>query len=64
MQGPSRLGADDCRRDGLLLLGFSVVLMPSPRRFPPPWTVEELDACFVAEDRRECWARLLLVLTT
>jgi len=21
--------------------------MPSPRRFPPPWTVEELDACFV-----------------
>jgi hypothetical protein len=21
--------------------------MPSPRRFPPPWSVEELDACFV-----------------
>jgi hypothetical protein len=21
--------------------------MPSPRRFPPPWSVEELDTCFV-----------------
>jgi hypothetical protein len=26
--------------------------MPSqPRRFPPPWTVEELDAAFVVKDR-------------
>ena len=24
--------------------------MTSPRRFPPPWTVEELDACFVVRD--------------
>jgi len=24
--------------------------MPTPRRFPPPWTVEELDACFVVKD--------------
>ena len=25
--------------------------MPKPsRRFPPPWTVEELDACFVVKD--------------
>jgi len=24
--------------------------MPSARRFPPPWTVEELDACFVVRD--------------
>jgi hypothetical protein len=24
--------------------------MPSPRRFPPPWTIEELDACFVVID--------------
>jgi hypothetical protein len=24
--------------------------MPSLRRFPPPWSVEELDACFVAKD--------------
>ena len=24
--------------------------MPSPRRFPPPWSVEELDACFVVKD--------------
>jgi hypothetical protein len=22
----------------------------SQRRFPPPWTVEELDACFVVKD--------------
>ena len=21
-----------------------------PRRFPPPWTVEETQACFVVED--------------
>ena len=24
--------------------------MPSARRFPPPWSVEELDACFVVTD--------------
>ena len=24
--------------------------MPERRRFPPPWTVEELDACFVVAD--------------
>jgi hypothetical protein len=22
------------------------------RRFPPPWTVEKLDACFVVKDKR------------
>jgi hypothetical protein len=22
----------------------------TPRRFPPPWSVEELDACFVVKD--------------
>jgi hypothetical protein len=27
--------------------------MPSPRRFPPRWTVEELDACFVVIDSAE-----------
>jgi len=27
--------------------------VPSPRRFPPPWTVEELDACFVVIDSAE-----------
>jgi endo-1,4-beta-D-glucanase Y len=21
------------------------------RRFPPPWTVEEMDACFIVKDR-------------
>jgi len=27
--------------------------MAQPRRFPPPWTVEELDACFVVIDSAE-----------
>jgi hypothetical protein len=27
--------------------------MAEPRRFPPPWTVEELDACFVVIDSAE-----------
>jgi hypothetical protein len=25
-------------------------LLPKPRRFPPPWTVEELVACFIVRD--------------
>jgi hypothetical protein len=29
---------------GLLLSGFSLAFMPSPRRFPPPWPVEKQDA--------------------
>jgi len=24
--------------------------VPSPRRFPPPWSVEEWDACYVVPD--------------
>jgi len=24
--------------------------VPSPRRFPPPWSVEETDACFIVSD--------------
>jgi hypothetical protein len=24
--------------------------MPEPRRFPPPWSVEETDACFIVRD--------------
>jgi hypothetical protein len=24
--------------------------MPSPRRFPPPWTVEDIAAAFVVRD--------------
>jgi hypothetical protein len=23
---------------------------PMPRRFPPPWTVEETEACFIVTD--------------
>jgi hypothetical protein len=25
--------------------------MPSPRRFPPPWSIEEGSACFIVRDR-------------
>jgi hypothetical protein len=25
-------------------------MLPSPRHFPPPWTVEETDACFIVSD--------------
>ena len=25
--------------------------MPVERRFPPPWTAEETDACFIVKDR-------------
>ena len=24
--------------------------MPSPRRFPPPWSIEESAACFIVRD--------------
>jgi hypothetical protein len=24
--------------------------LPAPRRFPPPWSVDEQDACFVVRD--------------
>jgi hypothetical protein len=25
--------------------------MPEPRRFPSPWTIDEMPACFVVRDR-------------
>jgi hypothetical protein len=30
-------------------IGLSLVCL-SRRRFPPPWTVEETDACFIVKD--------------
>jgi hypothetical protein len=30
--------------------GFAAGPQMKTRRFPPPWTVEELDACFVVRD--------------
>jgi hypothetical protein len=24
--------------------------VPSPRRFPPPWSVDEQEACFIVRD--------------
>jgi hypothetical protein len=38
-----------CQRNGLLSSGFSFV-NASPRRFPPPWSVEEQADCFVVRD--------------
>jgi hypothetical protein len=38
-----------CQRNGLLSSGFSVV--NAARRFPPPWSVDELEACFVVKDQ-------------
>jgi hypothetical protein len=26
-------------------------LMTEPRRFPPPWTIEDKNACFIVKDR-------------
>ena len=36
---PKSGGANDARAQ-----------MVTPRRFPPPWTVEETDACFIVRD--------------
>jgi hypothetical protein len=27
--------------------------MPEPRRFPPPWSIDELQACLVVKDSAE-----------
>ena len=32
------------------LLGCSVIAGMPQRRFPPPWSVEETDACFIVRD--------------
>jgi hypothetical protein len=29
------------------------MIEPEPRRFPPPWTVDETDACFIVRDRNK-----------
>ena len=29
------------------------MVKPSRRSFPPPWTVEETDACFIVRDHNE-----------
>ena len=34
----------------LLELAVLQIAMPSARRFPPPWSVEETDACFIVRD--------------
>jgi hypothetical protein len=34
--------------------------MRNPRRFPPPWTVEEQEACFIVRDHNGQALRLCL----
>jgi hypothetical protein len=43
------------QRPGLLFIG-SMRPLVTARRFPPPWSVEELDACFI---RGEDWPRIV-----
>jgi hypothetical protein len=43
-------GFDD-RIDEQLRVSVEDLLHLSPPRFPPPWSVEELDSCFVVKDR-------------
>jgi hypothetical protein len=40
--------AQHSRRCQRLFLGCEA--MGTNRRFPPPWSIEELDACFIAKD--------------
>ena len=42
------MGAKECA-EHLATKGFDIGAMPA-RRFPPPWTTEETDACFIARD--------------
>ena len=38
------------QRNTVSCAGHSMKLAVPSRRFPPPWTVEELEACFVVRD--------------
>jgi Arm domain-containing DNA-binding protein/integrase-like protein len=47
--------SNDCRvfrSDSRRCMGLRPTLKKASRRFPPPWSVEELDACFVVRQRR------------
>jgi hypothetical protein len=37
----------------MLIIGLGIAIVVIACRFPPPWTVGELDACFVVRDRNE-----------
>jgi len=45
---PNSAGRDGAERTGPQ--SSREPLLPKPRRFPPPWTVEELVACFIVRD--------------
>ena len=38
------------RFDSALVVESAVIRMRDHRRFPPPWSVQELDACFIVTD--------------
>jgi hypothetical protein len=42
------MGAKECA-EHLATKGFDIGAMPA-RRFPPPWSVEKPDACFIVRD--------------
>ena len=44
---PSRRAADGDRKQRHAALNT----MAPARRFPPPWSVEETDACFIVKDQ-------------
>ena len=46
LERQERMGKADRRQSGPLYCRP----MPAPRRFPPPWSVEETDACFIIRD--------------
>jgi hypothetical protein len=45
--GRGRGGAEIDAVDG----GHLIPMSTAPRRFPPPWSTEESDACFIVRDR-------------
>jgi hypothetical protein len=48
-RGGAGVGPHSGRRRATPSLG-KTGSMPSARRFPPPWSVEETDACFIVRD--------------
>jgi hypothetical protein len=49
-------------RDGRVCVPPSCIMPTPPRRFPPPWAIDELEACFVVAAMRRA-SSLLSSLT-
>jgi hypothetical protein len=39
-------------------------MLPTSRRFPPPWSIEELNDAFVVKDSKGQKAMIILVVTS